>query len=81
MAFGNWDSRKYIFEFLSIFIAVVLAFALNNWNENRKERITESKILEEILNGLDKDEADVDINVGGHKAGQRPCPSGNTGEI
>lgn len=34
---GNW--KKYGIEFLSIFIAVIAAFALNNWNDNRRDRI------------------------------------------
>ncbi|MFK7748164.1 MAG: hypothetical protein AB8B65_07230 [Kordia sp.] len=36
----NW--KKYTFEFLSIFIAVISAFALNNWNENRNNRNAET---------------------------------------
>ena len=51
--FKNW--KKYTFEFLSIFIAVSSAFALNNWNDNRRDRNAERKILEEIYNGLEKD--------------------------
>lgn len=61
------------FEFLSIFIAVVSAFALNNWNENRKDRIAETKILEEILHGLDKDLSDINENLNGHKTGLTAC--------
>lgn len=64
---------KYGFEFLSIFIAVLSAFALNNWNDNRKDSISESKILVEISNGLGKDLEDITVNVGGHKAGIRAC--------
>ena len=47
----NW--KEYGFEFLSIFIAVLAAFALNNWNENRRDKHTEHKILTEISNGLE----------------------------
>ena len=67
----NW--KKYGFEFLSIFIAVISAFALNNWNENRKDSQVESRILREISNGLEKDIEDVKINVGGHKEGLLAC--------
>ena len=63
----NW--RKYAFEFVSIFIAVVSAFALNNWNENRKNSQAESKILDEIVHGLEKDIKDVQLNVLGHRFG------------
>lgn len=68
---SNW--RKYTLEFLSIFIAVTSAFALNNWNDNRRAKNAESKILTEILNGLEKDKADVDINLEGHKQGLQAC--------
>ena len=65
--------QKYAFEFLSIFIAVIAAFALNNWNDNRRDHDAEVKILTEIKNGLQKDIEDVRINIGGHKAGLAAC--------
>lgn len=61
--------KKYAYEFLSIFIAVISAFALNNWNDNRKDNQAEEKILEEILHGLEKDIEDVQLNVKGHEFG------------
>lgn len=61
--------KKYAFEFLSIFIAVISAFALNNWNDNRRNNQAESKILKEISNGLEQDIQDVELNVFGHKFG------------
>jgi len=65
--------RKYTFEFLSIFIAVVSAFALNNWNDNQRDREAESKILSEIYNGLEKDLFDVRTNITGHEKGIASC--------
>ena len=41
--------NKFLLEFLSIFIGVFAAFALDNWNEDRKDHITEMSILQEIL--------------------------------
>jgi hypothetical protein len=67
----NW--KKYAFEFLSIFVAVITAFALDNWNDNRKDNIAEAKILLEILNGLEKDKKDVEINLMGHEQGINSC--------
>lgn len=64
---------KFGFEFLSIFIAVISAFALNNWNENRKAHKSEYKILMEIQNGLGKDIVDINLNVGGHEDGINAC--------
>jgi len=64
---NNWG--KYGIEFLSVFIAVISAFALNNWNDNRKNHIAEEKILTEIYNGLQKDLVDLKANETGHKMG------------
>ena len=68
-----WNWKKYGFEFLSIFIAVIAAFALNNWNDNRRDDKSEQKILSEIANGLKKDIEDVRWNVQGHKNGLAAC--------
>ena len=65
--------KKYAVEFLSIFVAVISAFALNNWNDNRRDVNAESKILLEILNGLAKDSVDINYNVGGHQQGIKSC--------
>ncbi|MEZ4957419.1 MAG: hypothetical protein R2825_27930 [Saprospiraceae bacterium] len=48
----NW--KKYAMEFVSIFIAVISAFALNNWNDNRRDEQAAAKILTEISNGLQR---------------------------
>ena len=69
--FAPW--KKHGFEFLSIFIAVISAFALNNWNDNRNADKSESKILIEIANGLEKDLEDIKQNKQGHKQGISAC--------
>ena len=61
--------KKYGFEFLTIFIGIFAAFALDNWNENRKDNYTEIKILSEIYNGLSQDIKDIGINEYGHQSG------------
>ncbi|RBW63148.1 hypothetical protein DS884_00305 [Tenacibaculum sp. E3R01] len=55
--FKKWN--KYLFEFLSIFLAVTLAFLLDRWNDERKNNIAENKILKEIYNGLERDSIDI----------------------
>jgi len=65
--------KKYTFEFLSIFVALISAFALNNWNDNRKDNLAESKILLEIINGLEKDRIDIQVNIIGHETGIKSC--------
>lgn len=67
----NW--RVLIAEFLSIFVAVTLAFALERWNENRRESRSEEKILQEIKNGLQLDLVDLKQNKEGHLLGLRAC--------
>lgn len=69
--FNNW--KKFGFEFLSIFIAVIAAFTLNNWSENRKDAHSENKILTEISNGLKKDLVDIKLNMDGHLTGIVAC--------
>lgn len=64
---------KYIWEFLSIFFAVIFAFALTNWNDNRKDDLAAEKILEELANGLNKDLEDLAQNKMGHEVGVRAC--------
>ncbi|MDT0689069.1 hypothetical protein RM549_04685 [Salegentibacter sp. F188] len=65
----NW--KKYTFEFFSIFIAVVSAFALTNWNDNRNSRTSEQKILIEIKNGIGIDTQDFEANIKGHELSLR----------
>lgn len=69
----KWNWQKYAMEFISIFVAVISAFALNNWNENRRDNQAATKILTEISNGLEKDLIDIKINIGGHQEGVRSC--------
>ena len=57
MKIKNW--KKYLFEFILIFLAVSLAFLLDRWNDERKNSIAENKILEEIYNGLERDSLDI----------------------
>ncbi|MFK7774622.1 MAG: DUF6090 family protein [Saprospiraceae bacterium] len=68
---SNW--KNYLFEFLSIFVGVSLAFAMSNWGENQRDAVAETKILTEIKNGLKLDLQDVEENIKGHKKGVKTC--------
>ncbi|WP_300024397.1 hypothetical protein [uncultured Maribacter sp.] len=67
MMFKKPKLGKYFFEFTSMFLAVISAFALNNWNDNRRDALAEEKVLLEINNGLKLDLVDIKANITGHK--------------
>ena len=56
---GNNRWEIYIIEFLSVFLAVILAFLLNSWRSDQKDEVTRDKILLEISQGLEKDLQDM----------------------
>lgn len=62
-------AKKFGIEFFLIFISIIAAFALDNWNDNRKDKNTETKILTEINNGLKQDLQDISLNEMGHRTG------------
>ena len=57
----NWI--KYGFETLAFLVSLSVAFSLNNWNEERKDRILEIEILFEIRQNLIQDLADHNQNI------------------
>ena len=61
----------FLLEIFSIFLGVTIAFLVNHWNELRKERLTERKILTELLNELKADKVDMALNLRGHNLGIR----------
>ncbi len=49
----NWQQR--LSELVVVFLGVYMAFALNNWKENRKAKDLESRYLRGIVSDLDSD--------------------------
>jgi len=58
----------FLTELFIIFIGVSLAFALQNWSENKRNNDATDKILLEIKNGLSADLIDLNLNLKGHKS-------------
>lgn len=71
--YKTFSWKKYVFETLSIFIAVVSAFALNNWNLNRRDRVAEKEILIEVKNGIENDLLTFSRNKNGNKIAKKSC--------
>ncbi|UHO38875.1 hypothetical protein H5J24_01425 [Chryseobacterium capnotolerans] len=59
--------KKYFTDFVLIFISVILAFILTEWSANQGEKVSQSKILTEIHNGLQSDTKDFKANRDNHK--------------
>ncbi len=54
---------------ISVFIGVSLAFYLNQWSDEQKDKKAEEKILLEIRTGLKQDLQDMEVNIRGHQEG------------
>ena len=63
----------YVFEFISIFIAIVAGFALSDWDEDRRDEYIGINILKEISNGFALDIEDININMRAHREGIKAC--------
>ena len=50
-------------EILLVMIGILLAVQVNNWNENRKTKIKEIKILMELRSDLVQNLADLEENI------------------
>jgi len=50
-------------EITLVVIGILIALQINNWNDYRKDRIAEEKLLHNILEDLNSDSAVFDINI------------------
>ncbi len=56
-------------EIVLVVIGILIALSINNWNEKRKARNLESKILHEFVVSLNSDREDILSNIETHKKG------------
>lgn len=57
----NWIT--YGFETLVVVVGILVAFALNNWNENRKDRKREQSLIQEIYRDLKTNRSELQNNI------------------
>ena len=67
---ANWFG--YALDTLVVILGILIALAVNNWNDKRKERKVEYRILTEIANGLDQDIEEVQRSIDGPALEQTP---------
>jgi hypothetical protein len=67
----NWI--RHGFETLYVIIGIIIAFSLNDWNEDRKARITEISILNELITGLSADSSNLKFNIAQHNQAIKSC--------
>ncbi|NRB46247.1 MAG: hypothetical protein HRU41_01145 [Saprospiraceae bacterium] len=62
----NWTYA--LGEVFLIFIGISLAISFSNWNERRAAKVVEMETLKELKGGLEKDLADIKVNIQGHSS-------------
>lgn len=50
-------------EFVLVFLGILVALQVDNWNEGRQERKLEEVLLSEMLSNLEQDLVDIDYNL------------------
>ena len=61
----NWKS--YLLEFLTVVFSILMAFGLNNWNENNKEKAAAMRYLEGIKQEVTLNLEEVTTKLDYHK--------------
>ena len=72
---GHLKTRwfNYGLETIVVIIGILVALAVDNWNNDRKDRYIEQSILTEISKGLREDLKDIRHNINGHNTGLEAC--------
>lgn len=61
---------EYLLETIVIVVGILVAFGLNNWNENRQSRAKEIEVLYEIIDALSSDSVTLNYNIERHNEGK-----------
>lgn len=62
------DWFRYGFETLAVIVGILVAFALDNWNEERKSGLMAVSLLEELHENLESDVAQFERNINNQKS-------------
>ena len=54
-------------EFVLVFLGILIALQVDNWNQDRRVKNLEKAMLHELLANLNSDLADVELNINRHK--------------
>jgi len=68
---GNWI--RHGFETLYVIVGILVAFSLDDWNEDRKAKDTEISILNELISGLEMDSYTLNFNIDKHNQAIKSC--------
>ena len=68
---GNWV--RHGFETLYVIVGILVAFSLDDWNEDRKVQNTELSILTELISGLKSDSYTLIFNTEKHNQAIQSC--------
>lgn len=74
---SNGNMKRYLIyaigEIILIFIGITLAFAFDNYRENKKSRTTELLLLKEMLNDEKRNVIDLKLNLKDYKKAVKGC--------
>jgi hypothetical protein len=68
---GNWV--RHGFETLYVIVGILVAFSLDDWNEDRKVQNTELSVLTELISGLDGDSNNLYYHIDIHNQAIQSC--------
>ena len=65
--------RYAVGEIALVVIGILIALSINNWNEDRKQNLTEMEVLNDMIIGLDTDKGTLDYTIKRHNWAIESC--------